>query len=337
MSSLSPKQTLGQFSSSSDLSDIFTRHIFIRNVIEESTNSRRISSAPAIAPRHLLPPQEEEIIVRRSIKFITDELKRMEDYVTVTEDFLRRDRERDNDFYEREHRRKDFGQQQLQQNKENNSPVGGWSSAKELNKQPTYKINTSKFNRKILNYSPRDGRGRSVSGRSNARETALAADGSSPLDEAQAIIEYITHETNGAMKRMSAASNMTGLLSHASSASFDLDDEDIHNGSTFFDFDCSNMSDDKGPDGEIITRMIESDDGIEMTKLTLKGDIVEVEVNHFGDEEEQLYECCDGPIDQFGYENEVTNKLSNDAVPAKGEEMEAGASGHTMSNNSDIR
>lgn len=61
---------------------------------------------PPVAPHHLLPPKEEESILRRSLKEIGEDMKKMEDLITLTEDIIRRERERDREFYVRERRRK---------------------------------------------------------------------------------------------------------------------------------------------------------------------------------------------------------------------------------------
>lgn len=61
---------------------------------------------PPVAPHHLLPPKEEESILRRSLKEIGEDMKKMEDLITLTEDIIRRERERDREFYLRERRRK---------------------------------------------------------------------------------------------------------------------------------------------------------------------------------------------------------------------------------------
>lgn len=64
------------------------------------------SNVPAVAPHHLLPPTEEENILRRSLKEIGEDMKKMEDLITLTEDIIRRERERDKELYIRERRRK---------------------------------------------------------------------------------------------------------------------------------------------------------------------------------------------------------------------------------------
>lgn len=61
---------------------------------------------PPVAPHHLLPPKEEEKILRRSLKEIGEDMKKMEDLITLTQDIIRRERERDHEFYMRERRRK---------------------------------------------------------------------------------------------------------------------------------------------------------------------------------------------------------------------------------------
>lgn len=75
------------------------------NSIEVSAKSTK-PTIPPVAPHHLLPPKEEENILRRSLKEIGEDMKKMEDLITLTEDIIRRERERDREFYLRERRRK---------------------------------------------------------------------------------------------------------------------------------------------------------------------------------------------------------------------------------------
>lgn len=53
---------------------------------------------PPVAPHHLLPPKEEESILRRSLKEIGEDMKKMEDLITLTEDIIRSDRDRDREL-----------------------------------------------------------------------------------------------------------------------------------------------------------------------------------------------------------------------------------------------
>lgn len=333
MSSLNRSPSIDNQNSSS--TDSINRQLFIRNVIEHSEKGKRPSSVPAIAPRHLLPPQEEESILRRSLKDITDDIKKMEDFITVTEDIIRRERQRDLDFYHREMKRKINHQLQ---NKENKSPSNVFnvtaiindtrfinSKSQTTNKPATYKINASKFNRKIMNFSPRDSRGlRSC--RVSAKDAIIMDDITTRhfKDETDAIIQYITSDgadvdggndkTNANSKRMSMASDLTGMLTRTSSTSFDLDEDELETRNTLFDFDCSRASDDK----YVIDNFplasatpIETKNGIEMTKLTLKGDMVEVEVNQFNDDkkgardtvdvENQMISCFESATHELQY------------------------------------
>ncbi|XP_031633668.1 cyclic nucleotide-gated cation channel beta-3 [Contarinia nasturtii] len=75
---------------------------------EQDDNQTKSNKAgiPPVAPHHLLPPKEEENILRRSLKEIGEDMKKMEDLITLTEDILRRERQRDREFYLRERRRK---------------------------------------------------------------------------------------------------------------------------------------------------------------------------------------------------------------------------------------
>lgn len=73
---------------------------------QNGANKAVKSIIPPVAPHHLLPPKEEENILRRSLKEIGEDMKKMEDLITLTEDIIRRERERDREFYLRERRRK---------------------------------------------------------------------------------------------------------------------------------------------------------------------------------------------------------------------------------------
>lgn len=348
MSSLNRSPSIdNQNSSSSDLTDSINRQLFIRNVIEHSEKGKRPSSVPAIAPRHLLPPQEEESILRRSLKEITDDIKKMEDFITVTEDIIRKERARDIEFYLRENKRK---LNHKLQNKENKIPGNVMNvtaiidDARLMNnksqtdsKPATYKINASKFNRKILNFSPREGRGlRSC--RVSAKDAINMDDITTRhfKDETEAIIHYITNDgagvdcgdnkTNANCKRMSVASDLTGMLTRTSSTSFDLNEDDLDTRNTLFDFDCSHASDDKYVIENIplaTATTVETKDGIEMTKLTLKGDIVEVEVNHFDEDnrcasdavdvENQIFESFETATHELKYIDDSIDGKVNEA------------------------
>lgn len=74
--------------------------------IASKNDSLKTRPVPRPVPHHLLPPQEEESILRRSLKEIGEDMKKMEDLITLTEDIIRRERERDREFYLRERRRK---------------------------------------------------------------------------------------------------------------------------------------------------------------------------------------------------------------------------------------
>lgn len=328
MSSSSTPVPVEYRSSSSNLSDSLGRQLFIRNVIEHREKEKR-SSVPAIAPRHLLPPQEEESILRRSLKDISADIKKMEDFITITEDIIRREHERDRDFYSRERKRK-FDIQL--RNMGHRSPDG--RSIRAQVKQPTYKINASKFNRKIMNYSPRADKPRTPMEKAMATDSIAIDEISSNLDEAHAIIEYIRSESEVSDQRTSYASDVTGILSRTSSASFDLDENDIDNSSLLFDFDCSNLSDEK-----IVIEdapSMETDDGIEMTKLRSNDDIVGVELNTFDDKEADTIECSsDVAVDELSYQDESLGPVN--AVSAEEQEERSKLEASTTSIQSNTR
>lgn len=74
--------------------------------IATKIESPKTPKVPPVAPHHLLPPQEEENILRKSLKEINEDMRKMEDLITLTEDIIKKERERDREFYLRERRRK---------------------------------------------------------------------------------------------------------------------------------------------------------------------------------------------------------------------------------------
>lgn len=82
---------------------------------DADTSKKPSTAVPPVAPHHLLPPQEEECILRKSLKEINEDIKKMEDFITLTEDIIRRERERDRELYLREKRRRKLSEKQSDQ------------------------------------------------------------------------------------------------------------------------------------------------------------------------------------------------------------------------------
>lgn len=85
------------------------------NTAETSSKPSSAGPVPPVAPHHLLPPQEEERILRKSLKEINEDIKKMEDFITLTEDIIRRERERDRELYLREQRRRKLAEMRPEQ------------------------------------------------------------------------------------------------------------------------------------------------------------------------------------------------------------------------------
>lgn len=119
-------------------SETIERNPFMRNIINTKGYEKRYSS-----------PSEKEATVRRSLEEISKDIREIEDFLTVTENIIQREKERDKELYAREKRRKSEQntRARLSPNKENKSP-----SPKPFRLRPnsqksppvTYKINSYK-------------------------------------------------------------------------------------------------------------------------------------------------------------------------------------------------
>lgn len=111
-------------SRSPSFSDTLSGHLFMTNVIPHvgivtqppltstSPNSTDLAPQPCVNAR-----------VRKSLEELSQEIRELEDFITVSEDVMRRERERDREFYERERgRRKQETAAYNNNNKENRSP-----------------------------------------------------------------------------------------------------------------------------------------------------------------------------------------------------------------------
>lgn len=140
-----------QRSRSPEFSDTLNNHMFMQQVVKQVIDTRQ-QTAETDAP------------LRRSIEEISKDIKEIEDFLTVTEDILKREKERDKEFYARERQRK----QELTKNppdvikvrrynKENKSPH--YNRRFSL-KSATFKIHSAATSRRIKSGSPRAYRSR---------------------------------------------------------------------------------------------------------------------------------------------------------------------------------
>lgn len=132
-----------QRSSSPEFSETLNNHLFITHVIPQ-TSSRPVSTEKSERDKHS---------IRCSLEEISKDIREIEDFITVTEDIIKREKERDKEFYARERQRKFEDVQKYRDggNKENKSPLP--MQRKYSLKSPIFKINSAKH-RKSKSGSP---------------------------------------------------------------------------------------------------------------------------------------------------------------------------------------
>ncbi|KAG4065261.1 hypothetical protein HA402_012703 [Bradysia odoriphaga] len=136
-----------QRSSSPEFSDTLNNHLFITHVIPQ-TSTRAISTERS---------ERDKNSVRCSLEEISKDIQEIEDFITVTEDIIKREKERDKEFYARERQRRFEEIQKYRDgtcdrsNKENKSPPT--SQRKYSLKSPIFKINSARH-RKSKSGSP---------------------------------------------------------------------------------------------------------------------------------------------------------------------------------------
>uniref|UniRef100_T1GMQ1 Cyclic nucleotide-binding domain-containing protein n=1 Tax=Megaselia scalaris TaxID=36166 RepID=T1GMQ1_MEGSC len=119
-------------------SETIEKNMFMKNVINMKGYSGRYAS-----------PKEKEASVRRSLEEISKDIKEMEDFITVTETLIQKEKERDKELYARERKRRqeEKRRKSLQSpNKENKSPPHRRFSHGTTS-PPTFKINSFKRNK----------------------------------------------------------------------------------------------------------------------------------------------------------------------------------------------
>lgn len=132
-----------------DLSDTLSQNFFIRHIFppnHPSTDELFTLSSSSPLPAPPPPPPTISMSYRKSLEELSKEIKEIEDFITVTEDILRRERERDREFYARERQRRRDSQRKTSAinkcsaggggNKENRTPTVQIYSVS----SPTYKV-----------------------------------------------------------------------------------------------------------------------------------------------------------------------------------------------------
>lgn len=160
---------------SPEFSETLNSHVFIKHLFN-----------PKVAPAGTQTPTPQPGLVttvplRKSLEEISKDIREIEDFITVTEDILKRERERDREFYERERhrrridsissrsRRSEFAASSSpnSSNKENKSPTGSCSYSIYSVNSPVYKVR--KQLRKCKSASPSSIK-RATSSRSRSRK-----------------------------------------------------------------------------------------------------------------------------------------------------------------------
>lgn len=246
------------------------------------TSSKPSSAAvPPVAPHHLLPPQEEESILRKSLKEITEDIKKMEDFITLTEDIIRRERERDRELYLREKRRRKLaemvpeplpvqqqGSSQVtastsdQPNEiSNKRPMSirkkivsrfsnkiGSSNSGNARKRSTFRLKSAKSKRKILNFNPSKCPSRLTFrngkvGCIDADESAAATDSRSNIEKTHAIVKSITDSVDQFVEPI-VCEKRASITSNFDDLLSDESSISLQNSNSFFNFECSPVESD---------------------------------------------------------------------------------------------
>lgn len=242
-----------------------------------------LTAVPPVAPHHLLPPQEEENILRRSLKEITDDIKKMEDFITLTEDIIRRERERDRELYLREQRRRKMvemvpepkstqpqstslaipGRKEGNNEKITKRPLSirkqivsrfsGNSNkimcddSTDAKKRSTFKLKSSKSKRKILNFNPRKCPSRLYfrNGKVGCidADESAAADSRTNIEKTHAIVKSITDSVDQFVEPI-VCEKRPSITSNFSDLLSDDSSISLQNSNSFFNFECSPVESD---------------------------------------------------------------------------------------------
>lgn len=160
---------------SPEFSETLNSHVFIKHLF----NPKVAPASPATATPQ--PGPVTTVPLRKSLEEISKDIRELEDFITVTEDILKRERERDREFYERERqrrridslsarcRRSEFASSSSpnSSNKENKSPAGSCSYSIYSVNSPVYRVR--KQLRKCKSVSPSSIK-RSASSRLHSRK-----------------------------------------------------------------------------------------------------------------------------------------------------------------------
>lgn len=133
---------------SPEYSETLNSHVFIKHLFNPKVAPSETSTpTPQPGPATTVP-------LRKSLEEISKDIREIEDFITVTEDILKRERERDREFYERERQRRRIDSSSSRgrrselasssipnnSNKENKSPAGSCSYSIYSVNSPVYKV-----------------------------------------------------------------------------------------------------------------------------------------------------------------------------------------------------
>lgn len=131
MTSTAALSTIMRAQGSPQFSDTLNAHMFVTSVIPRaggiasSSSAAAASGTDATTAAGAKPPSEprcDSARVRKSLEELSQDIKELEDFISVSEDVMRRERERDLEFYARERRRKmqEIAARKINNNNNNN-------------------------------------------------------------------------------------------------------------------------------------------------------------------------------------------------------------------------
>lgn len=304
----------------------------------DASDTSSKATVPPVAPHHLLPPQEEENILRQSLKEIGEDIQKMEDFITLTEDIIRRERERDRELYVREQRRRKLAEQMCVQQQQQgvvaqaipenremvkrtndkrsmsirNKIVSRLSRSNSQNvpssntamnsakKRPTFRLKSTKNKRKTSRKGPVS---RLIFHNGKVACADTADDERTNVEKTHAIVKSITDCVDQFVEPIAVTQKRQSIVSNFSDILSDESSISMQNDSSFFNFECSAVeSDDPIP----------TEDYLCVDNLSDKATMDEFCGEAFKRRESKAMPTADIEIreDAIRYENEVDNEAT---------------------------